>query len=316
MLFAAVREALDARPGFSPDWIVLGMTGGGMELGEQFFHAAAGGAGGPGGPAYGRAARRVRGYLPQVPVNDVAHALGIRAPVRIVSNACASGADAIGLGWQLVSSGAARRVLAGGCDGLSRFVYGGFDCLQALTPGVCRPFDRARDGLTLGEGAAVLLLENEGAVRVAGYGAASDTHHLTQPHPDGRGPLAAMRRALAAAATDVSEVGHVNAHGTATVQNDACEAAALRALGVTAPVTSTKALTGHALGAAGAIEAVFSCLSILHGFVPATLNYTEPDEGVRLDIVSGGARAVSQRVVVSNSFGFGGANASLVFQRA
>lgn len=310
-LYAAVEEALAARPGFEPEWMIFGTTSGGMEFGEEFYRAHESGAGG-----LASAARRLRGYLPQTPLADIARIFRAPARVRVISNACASGADALGLAWQLVSSGLARRVLAGGYDALSQLVYSGFDCLQALSPTVCRPFDRDRDGLALGEGAAAFCLENEGPTLLAGYGAYTDIHHLTQPEPSGRGPFEAMKKALASAGCEPGQVEYVNAHGTATPQNDACEARALARLCPGAAVTSTKSITGHALGAAGAIEAAFSSFSITEGFLPPTLNFCSPDPGVELGIVSAGARKCAPSLVVSNSFGFGGANASLVFRPA
>ncbi len=305
----ALAEALAARPDFQPDFVVVGTTSGGMTLGEEFFRRALE------GRSLDSVMRRIRGYPPQAPVRDALRVLGVSAPVRIVSNACASGSNALGMAWRMVRTGQARRVVAGGYDVLSPLVFSGFDCLQVATPELCRPFDAARSGLALGEGAAFFLIEREGEFDFSGYGAATDTHHLTQPRPDGVGPATAMRRALAAAGWDPESVGHVNAHGTATPQNDACEAAALAAVCPGAPVVSTKAMTGHALGAAGAIEAAF-CLMALRGqFHPPTLHFRSTDPGVDLDIVHGRAREGSFTRALSNSFGFGGANATVAFGR-
>ncbi|MCX7868350.1 MAG: beta-ketoacyl-[acyl-carrier-protein] synthase family protein [Terrimicrobiaceae bacterium] len=309
-VLAALGEAREARPDFEPEAAVFGSTSGAMKAGEDFFRAMAAGE-----PA-GHASRRVRAYLPQTPVADALHVFGWDVPVAIVSNACASGTNALGMAWRMVASGAACRVVAGGYDMLSQFVFAGFESLKAATAEKCRPFDAGRTGLVLGEGAAVFLVEREGPHRITGYGAATDTHHLTQPHPSGSGPLAAMRAALAAAGRRIGEVDYINAHGTGTPQNDACEAAALAILEARAPVSSTKGATGHALGAAGAIEAAFCLLALDGGFLPPTLNFRQPDAGVALDIIGPEARPARPRVALSNSFGFGGANASIVLERA
>lgn len=308
VFLVATQEALAASPGFLPDAVIIGTTSGAMDIGENFFRSLRAGCDLP------RAAKRVRGYPPQMPVLDALGCLGIRAPVRIISNACASGTNALGMAWQMIRSGAARRVLAGGYDTLSELVFAGFDCLRASTAERCRPFDSGRSGLVLGEGAAVFCVGGEGPLRISGYGAATDTHHLTQPHPSGSGPRDAMLRALEAAGLKGKDIDHVNAHGTATPQNDACEALAISAVCPDAPVTSTKAMTGHTLGAAGAIEAAFCAISLAEGFLPPTLNFRNPDPGVTLDIVSGEARKQRLRRVVSNSFGFGGSNASIVLE--
>lgn len=307
MVLVAMEEAVHA--GFKPDCVVMGTTGGGMTLGEDFYRAMASGAG------VDSAARRVHGYFPQQPVQQAMEIFGFDAPVRIISNACASGTNALGLACQLIRSGVARRVLAGGYDALAELVFSGFDCLRAATPEKCRPFDANRTGLVLGEGAAVFCLEagNEGSC-FTGYGSATDTHHLTQPHPSGAGPAAAMRRALEDAATPPESVDYVNAHGTGTTFNDASEARAILAVCPHAPVSSTKGMTGHALGAAGAIEAAFCREALEGGFLPANINFTRTEEEFPLDIVANTARPTAARRIVSNSFGFGGANASIVME--
>lgn len=317
---SALAEALAARPGFEPELAIIGTTSGGMPLGEAFYRAVT-----RRGKSFDSARRRLREYLPQQPVVDALQACGIGAPVRIFSNACASGTNAVGHAFRLVRSGAARRMVCGGYDVLCELVFAGFDALQASTPDVCRPFDEARNGLVLGEGAAVLFLERfDDAVasglpilaELTGYGSATDNYHLTQPNPDGSGPRIAMERALADAGCVSSDVDYVNAHGTATPFNDACEALAIAAVCPGAAVSSTKAQIGHTLGAAGAIEAVFSVLALQGEFLPANLNFERADKGVGLDIVGNMQRQMRARRVVSNSLGFGGANASLVIERA
>lgn len=301
-----LSEALRNHNGFQPDVVIVGTTSGGMDFGEAFYRRAVQGGN------LESASRKVRGYLPQTPVLDALRVFGIRAPLRIVSNACASGTNALGIAWQLVQSGQAKRVIAGGYDTLSQLVYAGFDCLKAATPELCRPFDAARSGLVLGEGAAFFLIEREGPIKIEGYGSATDTHHLTQPHPSGSGPAMAMRRALEAAKCGPEAIDYINAHGTGTPQNDACEAAAIQTVCPKAAVSSTKAMTGHTLGAAGAIEAAFCAISLQQGFLPPTLNFRSPDPGVLLDLVGNTTRQTATRKVLSNSFGFGGANASIL----
>lgn len=307
MVLVATGEAMRGAPGFVPEAVVFATTSGGMPLGEEFFSSVARGGDGQ------SAARRLRGYLPAVPVLDTLRVLGIEAPLRVVSNACASGTNAVGLGARMIRDGLVTRVLVGGYDALSQLVFSGFDSLQAMTPSLCRPFDAHRDGLVLGEGAAVLCLEaGFDGVQVSGYGAFTDTHHLTQPNPSGIGPASAMRLAIESAGCHAHCIGYVNAHGTATPQNDACEANALLQIVPDAPVSSTKPFTGHALGAAGAIEAVFTAMALTEGFLPPNLNFSSSDPGMDLDIVTGSGRKVPIRAAMSNSFGFGGANASLV----
>jgi 3-oxoacyl-[acyl-carrier-protein] synthase II len=217
--------------------------------------------------------------------------------------------------------------LTGGYDALCELTFAGFDSLQALSPTACRPFDARRDGLTLGEGAAILTLETlphakqRGAEilgEIIGYGAATDTHHLTQPHPEGNAALAAMTAACMSARISPAQIDYVNAHGTATPHNDATEAAAInRWAGEganTLRVSSTKAASGHSLGAAGAIEAVV-CLMALRGqWLPPQTSIHLPDPACHFQIVR---ELVDAKIgtALSNSFGFGGANATLIFRR-
>jgi 3-oxoacyl-[acyl-carrier-protein] synthase II len=310
MLLVATDEALSARPGFVPDCVVVGTTSGGMTLGEEFYRAAVT------STRVASAARRILAYPPQQPVHQVLGVLGLDAPVRVVSNACASGTNALGLACQMIRSGAAKRVLAGGYDALAELVFAGFDCLRASTAGRCRPFDASRDGLVLGEGAAMFCLEQADAeISITGYGSSADTHHLTQPHPSGSGPLRAMRGALECTGASPSEIDYINAHGTGTPLNDASEARAILSLCPETPVSSTKGLTGHALGAAGAIEAAFCYIAMAGEFLPANINFTRTEDEFPLRIVANESRPARLRRVVSNSFGFGGANAAILLER-
>lgn len=311
-VFLAMHEALAARPGFVPDVVVAGTTSGGMDFGELFFRGQA-------GRMTPRMARHwLRGYVPQQPVLEAMGAFGFDAPLRVVSNACASGTNALCLAAGLVRSGRAKRAMALGFDALAELVFAGFDSLRASTTEKCRPFDSARTGLALGEGAACFLIEAQDDVprssvraSVAGWGFANDNHHLTQPEPSGTGPRLSMGRALADAGW--TGVDYINAHGTGTPFNDSSEAAAIRSVCPSAPVSSTKGMTGHALGAAGAIEAAFCIMALEGGFIPPNINLRETDSG--LDIVANISRPAPLRRVLSNSFGFGGSNASVLLER-
>jgi 3-oxoacyl-[acyl-carrier-protein] synthase II len=274
-----------------------------------------------------RQATRVVEYQAQRQALNLAAAFGFHGPVTIIANACASGANAIGHAWHLLRHGHAERVFTGGYDALSQLVFAGFDSLQALSTTRCRPFDAQRDGLALGEGAAMLALETlEHARRrgaeilgeVCGYGAATDAHHLTQPHPEGAAALASMSAACEAAGVQPGQIGYINAHGTGTPLNDSAEAAAInRWAGGHAksiPVSSTKASIGHLLGAAGAVEAVV-CLMALRGqWLPPTATLATTDPACVFPVVREPADAAFD-FALTNSFGFGGANATLVLRR-
>ncbi len=299
--------------------VVLGTSAGGMALGEDYFRQAV-----QRPAARRRQPTRVIHYQAQQQGLDLLAALDLQGAVTIVSNACASGANALGRGWELVRHGRADRVLAGGYDALAQTVFAGFDALQALSPTGCRPFDLHRDGLTLGEGAAVLCLESLDAARrrgadilgeILGYGAATDVHHLTQPHPEGAAALAAMQLACARAGLAPEQVDYLNAHGTGTPLNDAAEAQAIHAWAGAAaarlPVSSTKAGIGHLLGAAGAVEALVCLMALREQWLPPQPAPETPDLLCRFPLVTQPTEA-RPRVAVSNSFGFGGANASLV----
>lgn len=313
LLLLAVEEALASRPEFVPDVVVAATTSGGMDFGERFYRMLP-------HSLPGREARRlVRRYVPHQPALDVLGVFGFHPPVRVVSNACASGTNALGIGARLIRSGQAARVLVLGFDAMAEMVFAGFDALQASTPEKCRPFDRRRSGLALGEGAAAFLLEGGEAAStplafVSGYGCANDNFHLTKPDPQGTGPRLSMQRALADSGLTASAVDYINAHGTGTPFNDASEAAAIRDVCPAAPVSSTKALTGHALGAAGAIEAAFCILAMQEGFLPPNINLEDPEPD--LDLIANHARPARPARVLSNSFGFGGSNATILLEAA
>ena len=319
MMLQATREAIRTAGQIAPQFMVISTSSGGMFNGERFYRSLI-----ESGPWAG-AARAVANYMAQKPVLDVQEKFGWRIPSQIISNACASGTNAIGHAFQLVRAGLYQSVICGGYDPLSELVFTGFDSLQAATPAKIRPFDRDRDGLVLGEGAAVLVLESEPAAaarrasafaEIVGYGISTDNYHLTQPNPSGIGPKLAMERALADAALDPTAIDYVNAHGTATIFNDATEGTAISELMPGVPISSTKSMMGHALGGAGAIEAVFSLLAIMHQFLPPNINFRQPEPNWSFRVVGNRAESAQIRRVASNSFGFGGANATLILQAA
>jgi 3-oxoacyl-[acyl-carrier-protein] synthase II len=318
MMIRALLEALNQDARYRPELSVIGTTSGGMSFGEQYYRALSE------HRDFRQAPRWIANYPPQKPVVDALQTFGIDTPCQIIANACASGTNAIGHAFQCIRSGRYQRVLAGGYDALCELVFVGFDSLQAATPDKCRPFDAERSGMVLGEGAAVLALEEwnsakqRGATILAelkGYGISTDNHHLTQPDPSGIGPRIAMEQALRSANVDPTEIDYINAHGTATRFNDAAEAKAIQDLfGSSPPVSSTKSMMGHSLGAAGAIEAVVCLLALQHGLLPPNINFNNPDEQIKLDVVANKPRFQSVKTVLSNSFGFGGTNASIVLQ--
>lgn len=318
MVIAALEEAIASEPDFQPQLTVVGTTSGGMSFGEEYYRSL---------HARGKlrsAPTLIANYTPQKAIMDAQEALGISAPCQVIANACASGTNAIGHAFECVRSGRYQRVLTGGYDALSELVFVGFDSLQAATPEKCRPFDKGRTGMILGEGAAILALENyqsaetRGAnilAEVIGYGLSTDNHHLTQPDPSGSGARQAMEGALDSARISAGEVDYINAHGTATPFNDAAEGKAIAELFGRVPVSSTKGMMGHSLGAAGAIEAVISLLALRDEILPPNINFRELDPGLDLDVVGNVSRAAKIRIVLSNSFGFGGTNASVVLRR-
>jgi 3-oxoacyl-[acyl-carrier-protein] synthase II len=270
-----------------------------------------------------RAPSLIANYTPQKPVVDAQEAFGLVAPCQVIANACASGTNAIGHAFACIRSGRYQRVLTGGYDALSELVFVGFDSLQASTPERCRPFDRERTGLVIGEGAAVLLLEDFDSARareakilaeIVGYGISTDNHHLTQPNPSGSGARQAMEGALQSAGLSAGEIDYINAHGTATPFNDAAEGKAIAELFDGVAVSSTKGMMGHSLGAAGAIEAIVSILALQNQFLPPNINFRNGDANLDLNIVANFSQPGDLRTVLSNSFGFGGTNASVIIR--
>jgi 3-oxoacyl-[acyl-carrier-protein] synthase II len=318
MASLALREACESAKGAKPELMVVGTTGGGMSYGEFFYRHLLS------GQPRKNSAQLVGNYTPQKPIQDALERNGLRVPTQILSNACSSGSNAIGHGFELVKHGLRHCVICGGYEPLCELVFVGFDSLQAATPEKIRPFDKNRTGLVLGEGAAFLILESEksvaqrGAVAMAemtGYGVSTDTFHLTQPDPSGIGPKLAMQRALASAKVEAEAIDYVNAHGTATIFNDATEGVAISDLCGEVAVSSTKSMMGHALGAAGAIEAAFCVLALREQFLPPNINFNEPDPAWKFKVIGNTSRSARVSHVLSNSIGFGGTNATLIVKR-
>ncbi|MDK9709109.1 MAG: beta-ketoacyl-[acyl-carrier-protein] synthase family protein [Desulforhopalus sp.] len=260
--------------------------------------------------------------------DQIAIQLELMGPKTTFMTACSSGATAIGYARDLVQTGAAKAIICGGTEPLCRITYSAFNSLQAVDPQYCKPFDKNRQGLSLGEGAGIMILEEythavqRGARiygEVLGYGVSCDAHHMTSPDPEGGGAALAMARALEDAGVGPEAVDYINAHGTGTPANDKIETKAIKHLlgdrAYQVPVSSSKSMTGHTLGAAGAIEGVVSLLALYHAFIPPTIHSTVPDPDCDLDYVTEGARDAALRVVLSNSFAFGGNNTALVFGR-
>ena len=306
---------------FSRLELSISTTACGMEHGECFLHEI-----------WSRNPRHLTSKISRYPahqqIGDLQQHLGFSGPSMIVSNACASGANAIGHAADLLRAGFADIVLVGGYEALCELVFCGFDSLQALDPHLCKPFDLHRRGLMLGEGAAFLVMETSAHAskrgakikgRIAGYGHTTDTHHITQPDPTGAPLEKAIQRALLQAGLKPSEIGYLNAHGTATIFNDGAEALAFARVfaedigGVR--ISSTKAAIGHTLGAAGTLEAVFALECLRTGDIPPQINSTHPIPELATCLAQPGNK-LTKPAVLSVNLGFGGSNAALIFTAA
>jgi len=254
--------------------------------------------------------------------------LQLWGPKTTFMTACSSGATALGYARDLIRDGMARVMIAGGTEPLARTTYAAFNSLKAVDPVYCKPFDRNREGMSLGEGAGIMILESLDHARergarihgeILGYGVSCDANHMTAPDPAASGAVRCMQAALEDADVALDAVDYINAHGTATPANDRMETTGIKNLfgerAYAIPVSSTKSMIGHTLGAAGAIEGVASILAIAHGFIPPTVHHDTPDPECDLDYVTQGARPTTPRIVLSNSFAFGGNNTSVVFGR-
>ncbi len=333
----AAREAV-ADAGFDPDnpeydsdraGVVIGSGIGGIESIETQHQRL-----------LERGARRLSPYLiPKLLINilpgQVAIHFKCRGPNQAVVTACATATHSLGDAMQFIRDGKADLILAGGSEaGITPLGFGGFCALKALSTrnddpqGASRPFDAERDGFVMGEGAGVLVLESRehaekrGAriyAKISGFGQSCDAHHITAPRGDGQGAVNCIKNALADARVKPRDVQYVNAHGTSTALNDKAETAALRTVfgshADSLTVSSIKSTTGHLLGAAGAVEAISSILTINQSLIPPTINYQNPDPDCDLDYVPNIAREAEVSTVISNSFGFGGHNATIVLQK-
>lgn len=312
---AQIRPAIDAalaRHGAHRVAVVLGTSTSGIASGEDAMAAKIKDGAFPRGFSYKQ--QEIGATAPLA-----ARLLGARGPAYTVSTACTSGAKALLAARRLLNLGLCDAAIAGGVDTLCRLTVGGFAALESTSPQRCNPLSRNRSGINIGEGAALFLLSrDEAAVRLAGGGESSDAHHLSAPDPQGTGAEIAMRAALADAGAQVAEIGYVNLHATATRKNDEMESRVMaRLFPADTPVSGTKPLTGHALGAAGAIEAAFCWLALTDGLLPPHVWDGEADPGLpALRVATKGERLASgntRRLVMSNSFAFGGSNASLIF---
>jgi 3-oxoacyl-[acyl-carrier-protein] synthase II len=278
-------------------------------------------------------------FIPKVISNlapgHVAMRFGAKGINWTPTSACSSGTHAIGEAFHLIRRGLQDAVIAGGAEAaITPLGVGGFAAMKALSTRndeperASRPFDKDRDGFVIGEGSGVMILEErERAIKrgakiyaeVIGYGANADAHHMTAPAPEGEGAARCMRLALQDASISPGDVDYINAHGTSTEYNDANETTAIKKVfgehGARIAVSSTKSMTGHLLGAAGAVEGVYSVLALQHGVIPPTINYETPDPACDLDYVPNKAREKNITIALSNSFGFGGTNACIIFRR-
>lgn len=319
LALSAAKDALGQLQPSAEGVIAVGSTTGGIYESEQHYLRHRG--------VEGVADRRL---LINHCLGTIADRLGkdlkLSGERHTFATACSSSANAIGYAAARVEAGAPW-ALAGGVDSLCRLTWAGFHSLKLLSSTACKPFDRKRNGLSLGEAAAFLVLEPLASARargasifglVTGWGCSADAYHLTSPHPEGVGAIAAMRAALEDAGCSPDQIDYVNAHGTATPANDKAEAVALRAVfgAKVPPVSSTKGVTGHCLGAAGALEAAISLLTIREGFLPGNVGMDEADP--ELGFAPLGPRTIGGDVarVLSSSFGFGGNNTALVLERA
>jgi 3-oxoacyl-[acyl-carrier-protein] synthase II len=299
--------------------LVVGAVGGGMLEAETWYWGAARG-------ASARAVPALRSVLPGAHADTLAARFRLQGPRHTVVTACSSGAVALAEAAALIAGGVVDTALAGGVDSITRICFMGFNALKLLDPAPCRPFDRERRGMSIGEGAGFVVLEDAARARargarvyaeLAGHGMTTDAYHVTAPEPEGDGMMRAMRAALRRAGEPPAAVQYVNAHGTGTPQNDRVEARALeRVFGEGSTlVSSTKSMIGHTMAAAGSLEAIATVLALGHGLVPPTANLETPDPDVRFDCVPRVAREAALECAISNSFGFGGQNVTLLFRR-
>ena len=325
--FAATLEALtDAGLYPLPDYlpeemgVIIGGGSGGLLEAEQYY-----------GEFLKKEGRNFRfSQLASVycasSADRIASNLGLGGPKATFMTACSAGATAIGYARDLILNGQAAIMLAGGVEPMCRITYAAFNALKSVDPDVCRPFDKNRAGLSLGEAAAIMVLEpldaaiNRGARiygEILGYGVTCDSFHMTAPDEKASGAVRSMQAALKDSGLSIEDIDYINAHGTATPVNDIMETKAIKEVfgkrAYSIPVSSTKSMHAHTLGASGALEGIVSVLALQHGFIPPTINYQDRDPDCDLDYVTAGSRKANLRTVLSNSFAFGGNNTTVIF---
>jgi 3-oxoacyl-[acyl-carrier-protein] synthase II len=323
----AAREAVDdsglAEAGIAPDRVsvIIGSSTGDLIRNERYVRASI-------EPASGR--RRLTdawNHFFSTAVDLIAAEFGFDGFRSCIVAACASSTMAVGAGLDAIRFGRADAVLAGGTDSLARLTFSGFNALKVMDSAACRPFDRGRAGMNIGEGAAVMVLEDLDAAKrrgariyaeVAGHSLTCEAFHPTSPEPDGRAIADTMSRALRDARMTAADIQHVNAHGTATPHNDRAESRGIRLVfgdaGRRLPVTSIKSMIGHTLGASGGLEAAVSALTVYHGIIPPTIHHEETDPECDVEVVANEARTARIRCAVSTSLAFGGNDAAVVLR--
>ncbi|GCB05067.1 beta-ketoacyl-[acyl-carrier-protein] synthase family protein [Ralstonia sp. SET104] len=317
--FAAHVEAAKARHGASRVGVFIGTSTSGILETEHAYQQRQYHDGQPGAlPASFRYAHTHNIYSPAAFVRAY---FGLSGPAMVISSACSSGAKVFASARRMLAAGLIDAAVVGGVDSLCLTALYGFNSLELLSSQPCRPYDAARDGISIGEAAAFALLErapeangvlHDDAILLLGIGESSDAHHMSSPHPEGLGARAAMEQALATSNLAATDIDYINLHGTGTPSNDAAEARAIHALFDGTACSSTKGATGHTLGAAGALEAVITALALRHQLLPAGINTTQPDPALTVNYLTT-SRNARVRTALSNAFGFGGTNCSLVF---
>jgi 3-oxoacyl-[acyl-carrier-protein] synthase II len=317
--FKSATLKISNESGFAAQ-LILGTTLGGMLSGQRYHRNSLSGK--------TKESKVLRDSLACHQAPYIANRLNLIGEALVVNNACASGLSAIGCAFNRIRSGKATMVISGGYDTMSDFTHAGFSSLELVTSEKCRPFDKNRSGLVLGEGTGILVLEELKAAlkrganilsEIIGYGQTSDAYHITKPDPEAKGASKAISLAVNDAGISPEEIDYVNAHGTGTIANDSMEAKALHIAlgnyGTKVPISSTKPLTGHLLGGAGAVEAIFSVIAINANMIPENLNYETADPECKLNVVTSGSKNAELKIVLSNSFGFGGSNSAMLIKK-
>ena len=318
-IIAAAEALTNASLSLSTLPLTISTTGGGMAFGESFLKKTL-------AHSQINTLALASRYQPQQQALDLQNYLEFSGTTFIVANACASGANAIGHAYHLIKSGQSNIVLTGGFEAMTELIFVGFDSLQASSQDCCRPFDQNRSGLILGEGAAFLILESETSARtrgatilaeLIGYGNTTDTHHLTQPSPQGQALVQAMQKACDTTKIKPQQIGYINAHGTGTPLNDVAEAISFTKFFSDAPfqISSTKAALGHTLGAAGAIEAALTIKALQENQLPPQINLKNPMLEMAPHLVITEKISSPLNYAMSVNLGFGGSNAALLFKR-